>query len=285
MKKAITLLTIYIIAVIFDYGAFFSFFIRYLLMILLFCAFLKVRRIGKPDFKRVSLILFSMFVLGFILYTLIFTFHKDLAVTTLMVAITPTALASIVMIDILGGCKGHAASNVLATNVFIVFILPFLMPFIASQFSPPAVFSVLKSTLITFFLPYIASLLFKRYAKWTVLFINKINISFYVWICLMYLSMSKSVYFLKNSSNIGHLEISLLVFLVFSLCIASFLIGKLIGGEKYSLESSLAMGHKNNGFSVWFCLTYINPFVALGPATYILFQNLYLIYLIGRNKG
>jgi bile acid:Na+ symporter, BASS family len=284
MKRAITLLTIYLVAAAFDWGAGLSFLIRYMLMTLLFFAFLKVSRINKPDIGRVLSILFLMFFIGFAAYFLLLKVHQDIAEAALMVAITPTALASIVIIDILGGSKSHAASNVLVTNIFIVFALPFLMPLIVPDITFSATIAVLRSTLITFFLPYIAALIVKQYMRRATVIINSKNISYYVWAFLMYLSVSKSVYFLKYNSTISSRDIIFLISIVLLLCIVNFVVGRIIGGERYSLESSLALGHKNNGFGVWFSLTYINPFVALGPATYVLFQNLFLIFLIGRKK-
>ena len=284
MKRAITLLIIYIVAAVFDWGAALSFLIRYILMALLFFAFLKVDRIRKPDTVRVLSVLLSMFFIGFGSYFLLFKGHSNIAKAVLMVALTPTALASIVIIDLLGGNKSHAASNVLVTNIFIVFALPFLMPIIIPGISLSSIIVVLGSTLITFFLPYFTAIIFKQYMKRAVISINSVNISYYIWAFLMYLSVSKSVFFLKYNKTISNREIILLVLIVLILCIINFVLGKIIGGKKYSLETSLALGHKNNGFGVWFCLTYINPFVALGPSTYVLFQNLFLIFLIGRSK-
>jgi bile acid:Na+ symporter, BASS family len=285
MKRAITLLTIYLVAAVFDWGAGLSFLIRYMLMTLLFFAFLKVDRINKPDIGRVLSVLFSMFFIGFGAYFLLLKVNQDIAEAALMVAITPTALASIVIIDILGGNKSHAASNVLVTNIFIVFALPFLMPLIVPDITLGTTIAVLRSTLITFFLPYIAALIAKQYMRRATVIINSKNISFYIWAFLMYLSVSKSVYFLKYNNTVSTVDVIFLVIIVLGLCIINFIVGKMIGGERYSLETSLALGHKNNGFGVWFCLTYINPFVALGPSTYVLFQNLFLIFLMGRKKS
>ena len=282
MKNAIILLSIYILAGIFDYGAHLSFLIRYVLMALLFFSFLKVKNVGKPDIQRVASILFFMFFIGTISYFLLVNLYRDLAVSIFMVAITPTALASIVMIDILGGDKSHAASNVLVTNVFIIFMLPLLMPLLVQNIAFSVVLEVMQATFITFFAPFIAAFVVKLSLPRFTRVAATYNIGFYAWATLMYLSVSKSVYFLKCNKNIGSSEVIILILIVVIICIMNFAIGRIIGGKKLSLESSLALGHKNNGFSVWFCLAYINPLVALGPALYVLFQNLYLIFLVSR---
>mgnify|MGYP001803267665 CR=1 FL=1 len=35
--------------------------------------------------------------------------------------------------------------------------------------------------------------------------------------------------------------------------------------------------------SIWICLTFLTPVIALGPMFYIVFQNLYNSYLLARN--
>ena len=281
MKKAIVLIIIYVVAAIFDWGAGLSFLIRYLLMTLLFLSFLKVDKLEMPDIKLSVGIISSMIIIGSVCYFILVSINKGIAQTALIVSLTPTALASIVMLDILGGNKNHGASNVLITNIIIVVLLPFSMYFFKDS-SFYSILKILRSTMITFFAPYLAAYIVRRYLKCFSEFMNNINLGFYAWAMLMYLSVSKSVYFLKYNREYTGETIFALVLIVLVLCIINFYVGKLIGGKKHPLEISLALGHKNNGFGVWFSLTYLNPFIALGPATYVLFQNLYLIFLVSK---
>jgi BASS family bile acid:Na+ symporter len=67
-------------------------------------------------------------------------------------------------------------------------------------------------------------------------------------------------------------EIALASLLV---CVASFTIGRWIGGREFPRESSQSLGQKNTTFTIYLALAYASPVVALGPTCYVIWHNLW----------
>jgi BASS family bile acid:Na+ symporter len=66
-------------------------------------------------------------------------------------------------------------------------------------------------------------------------------------------------------------------------CIASFTLGRLIGGRAFAPEASQALGQKNTTFTIYLAMTYANPLVALGPTFYVLWHNLWNSWQLHRH--
>ena len=56
---------------------------------------------------------------------------------------------------------------------------------------------------------------------------------------------------------------------------ASFALGRWIGGREFPAEASQALGQKNTTFTIYLALTYASPLVALGPTFYVVWHNLW----------
>jgi bile acid:Na+ symporter, BASS family len=68
------------------------------------------------------------------------------------------------------------------------------------------------------------------------------------------------------------------------LCILYFFLGKRVVPASFQTEGKQALGQKNNGFTLWIALTFMNPLAVLGPVFYILFQNVYISWLLYKMK-
>ena len=58
-------------------------------------------------------------------------------------------------------------------------------------------------------------------------------------------------------------------------CSAQFLLGKVIG-QRYNarIAGGQALGQKNTVLAIWMALTYVHPIASIGPASYVVWQNI-----------
>ncbi|RPI30974.1 MAG: hypothetical protein EHM70_12615, partial [Chloroflexota bacterium] len=80
-----------------------AFLVRYLLMVMLFFAFLDLRIQLKNFGPGVWRVLLANIVIAFLTYGVISLFNHDLAVAGFLTGISPTATASPVLISFIGG--------------------------------------------------------------------------------------------------------------------------------------------------------------------------------------
>ena len=62
------------------------------------------------------------------------------------------------------------------------------------------------------------------------------------------------------------------------MCIILFKLGLRMGGKGFPEESSQILGQKNTILAIWIASTWFGPWVALGPLSYVLWQNLYIAW-------
>jgi BASS family bile acid:Na+ symporter len=99
--------------------------------------------------------------------------------------------------------------------------------------------------------------------------------SFYVWLLALFVVTAESSHFLRNDTTIPARTLLSIAAISLVICILNFGVGALIGGKGFRREASQALGQKNNSFTIWVALAFINPVVALGPTCYVLYHNAY----------
>ncbi len=167
-------------------------------------------------------------------------------------------------------------------------MVPLALPSLLGTAARVSVWEVLQPVFITVFVPLILARLVRLLPLGARAVVRKgKNFSFVIWLLNLFLICAKAVDFLRNGSagSTGLLPAIALVSLV--ICAVNFALGALIGGRNYWQEASQALGQKNNSFVIWMALTFINPFVAMGPTFYVLYHNLYnsfQIYLFEKRR-
>ncbi len=263
--------------------------IQYLLMAMLFFAFLDIEINPRSIQKGVLWILAANIAVAFTGFWLFSYFNHTLALVAFMTGIAPTAIASPVVISFIQGRVDYVTTAVVLTNVCIALILPFALPLVIGTAAPISIWTVLQPVLITMFVPLLLAQIATRLPQPARSAIRKGKaISFPLWLANLFIICSKAADFLRTGvaaslSLLG--EIALVSFLI---CIVNFGLGALLGGRNYWQEASQALGQKNNSFVVWAALTFISPLVAMGPTFYIIYHNLYnsfQIYLFERKRA
>lgn len=253
-----------------------SFLIQYLLMAMLFFAFLDI------EFQRRSFqwgllwILLANLAIAFVSYEALAAFDHTLALAAFLTAVAPTAIASPVIVSLIGGQVEYVVGAILLTNVAMAFVVPVALPSLLGKAARVSIWQMLEPVLLTVFVPLILARLARllppvpKTAVW-----KGKDYTFVLWVLNLFITCAKAVDFLRNGAggSIGLLPKIALISLV--ICALNFSVGALIGGRKFWQEGSQALGQKNNSFVIWVALTFINPLAAMGPTFYVLYHNLY----------
>ncbi|HHP7245003.1 MAG TPA: hypothetical protein ACFE0H_09995 [Elainellaceae cyanobacterium] len=284
MRSLLLFLTI-VLGVLVQSGYRYAFLIRYGIMVMLFFAFIEVQLGLKTLVNiRAASVLALMIGVACSSFCLLNLFDSDLALVAFMTAIAPTATAAPVVIGFLKGDVEYVTSAVVVTNCAIALLMPFLLPKIADQTISISSAEILVSTLAVVVLPLVVSQLLRRIAPAIAARLRQFkHLSFFIWLCILYLASSKAAHFISSELSASWQVVALSSLIALSLCVVHFSLGYWVERDGLSREVSQSLGHKNTVFSVWLCLTFLSPFVALGPMFYIVFQNLYNSYLLSRS--
>lgn len=266
-----------------------SFLIQYLLMTMLFFAFLDIEFKPQSFQKSVVWVLLANIAVAFISYVALAPFNLMLALAAFMTAIAPTAIAAPVIIGFIERKVEYVVAAVLLTNVASAVIVPFVLPSLLGAEIQVSVGEVLQPVLIVMFAPLILSQLVKLLSANAQAFIRKgKTFSFPIWLVNLFIISANASNFLRNENtdSVSTLIVIALVSLV--ICIVNFGVGALLGGRSHWQEASQSLGQKNLSFVIWIALTFINPLVAMGPTFYVLYHHLYnswSIYQFEKRQG
>jgi len=251
--------------------------IRWLVMGMLFLVFLQSRLSRSTLHRTHVVLLLTNIALGFGGWGIGWLIGgSDIALAAFFCGITPTAIAAPVIISFLRGRVEFVVAAFLLTNITISALLPLLLPLVLGRATPQAFLHVSTSVGIVVFIPMLLAWTvrtgYPKAAEWP----GRLrNVSFGIWVTTMFLITSNASNFLRQQADASRgtlLQIALASLIV---CAASFALGRLIGGREFSREASQALGQKNTALTIYLALTYAGPVVALGPACYVIWHNLW----------
>jgi BASS family bile acid:Na+ symporter len=274
--KGVSLLLTMLVGALFPQAHLLSFLIQYLLMVMLFFAFLDIEFKPQAFQKSVLWVLLANVTVAFVSYVALAPFSLMLALAAFMTAIAPTAIAAPVIIGFIEREVEYVVTSVVLTNIASAIIVPIVLPSLLGGEIHISVLEVLQPVLIVMFVPLILSRLVSRLPAGTQDFIRKGKVfSFPIWLVNLFIISANASDFLRNGNtdSISTLVVIALVSLI--ICIVNFSVGALLGGRSHWQEASQSLGQKNLSFVIWIALTFINPLVAMGPVFYILYHHLY----------
>jgi BASS family bile acid:Na+ symporter len=279
--KGLSLLFTMLLGGLFPQVHTFSFLIQYLLMIMLFFAFLDIEFRPRTFQKSVLWVLLANVVLAFISYALLASFGVTLALAGFMTAIAPTAIAAPVVISFIEREVEYVVAAVLLTNIASAVIVPLALPSLLGAELHISVWEVLQPVLIVMFLPLILVRLAVYLPSNAQGMLHKGKpFSFLVWLGNLFIISADASNFLRNGDGNSTATLMTIALISLAICVVNFSVGALLGGQRHWQESSQSLGQKNLSFVIWVALTFINPLVAIGPMFYILYHHLYNSWLI-----
>ena len=193
-------------------------------------------------------------------------------------AICPTAAAAPVIVDKLGGNIASLTVYLLIANGFTSIIIPLFFPLMekgADITFAMAAWLVLQRVLMVLIIPLCLALLSRKYLpKFVTWLKTKRNLAFYLWSFILSIIMGLAM------QNILHAPISgwvltALCIIPLILAVVQFSIGKLVGhhyGD--SIGAGQALGQKNTVVGIWLTLSFLNPYAAIAPCVYVIWQNI-----------
>jgi BASS family bile acid:Na+ symporter len=266
-----------------------SFLIQYLLMAMLFFAFLDIDIHPQSFQKGVVWVLLANLSVAFVGYWLVSFFDINLALAAFMTAIAPTAISSPVIISFIEGRVEYLVASVLLTNVSMALVVPVALPFLVGAAVKISIWEVLQPVLIVMFVPLILARFAMRLPQKAQALIRKGKpFSFPIWLLNLFIISAKAADFLRNEHSASLTALAAVALISLAICMVNFALGAWLGGRQYWQESSQALGQKNNSFVIWVALTFLNPLVAMGPTFYVLYHNLYnswQIYLFEKRRN
>ena len=283
--KTLLLILVITLGAFFPYGHPYAPLIKYILMILLFFAFLEIK-IDREIIKRSHFIILSLNVaIPISLFFVINLFNNSVAEAAFITALAPTAIAAPVIISLLGGRVEYVTFSLILTNSVIAFLIPFLLPFLLNKSADISVIDILLPILYVFLIPLIIAKITKIFLPKIHSFFIKIKDSaFYFLLIGIYLGTSRASNYISTEMTSSLTILFVIAAFSMLICFTDFSLGKLIGGKEDYLETGQSLGQKNNAFTIWIALTFISPIAVLGPVFYILFQNIYISWQL-HNKS
>ncbi len=262
--------------------------IQYLLMVMLFFAFLDIDIQPRLFKKSMLWVLLGNISIAFAAYWILSFFDLNLALAAFVTATAPTAIAAPVIISFIDGQVDYVMGMVLLTNVIMALVVPLALPFVIGATGQISVWQVLWPVLLTMFVPLILARLVAYLPPAPKLAIRRgKSLSFPIWMANLFIVSAKASDFLRNNSTVSISTVVNIALVSLVICVINFALGALIGGRRYWQETSQALGQKNNSFSIWIALTFVSPLVAVGPTFYVLYHNLYntwQIYLFEKRR-
>ena len=191
-------------------------------------------------------------------------------------AITPTATAAPVIVNLLGGSITFATAGFLLGTLCVSAALPLAVPVVLHQpvwnIVPPILFRVVVVTL----LPLLAArLLRRRFGQRAKNWGKRLTAStLYAWILLVaIIAASASQTFRDQTAGASRADALWVALGDLFLCVLFFGLGALIGGRGHRRECAQLLGQKNTSYTTYLAFACDAPFAALGPAFYVFFHN------------
>jgi BASS family bile acid:Na+ symporter len=281
--KVLGLVLMIVMGILFPQFGSLSFLIQYLLMAMLFLAFLDIEFRPGSFHKGVIWVVLANIAIAFAGYGILRPFSLDLALTAFITGIAPTAIAAPVIIGFLQGQVEFVAAAVLLGNLTMSLVLPVALPFVVGDVVKVSIWQVLRPVLITMLIPLLLARASHLLPSTSQSLIRRGKaFSFALWLSALLISTAKASDFLRSDGSASAAVVLPIALISLIICIVNFSLGALLGGERFRQESSQSLGQKNNAFVIWVALTFINPLVAMGPTFYILYHNLYNSWQIYR---
>ena len=255
-----------------------SFLTPYLIFTMLLLTFCKVSPHDlRPKMLHLWLLLIQ--ILGSLaVYLLLYRFNRIVAEGAMVCIICPTATAAAVITQKLGGSAASLTTYTLIGNIGAAIAVPALFPLIEVQadISFWGSFSVILSRVFPLLIcPFLVAWFLRAFVpKVHKVLLSYHELAFYLWGISLAIVTAQTLYSLINDPADGFTEIMIAV-AALVVCCLQFFLGKTIGSV-YSdrISGGQALGQKNTILAIWMAHTYLNPLSAVGPGSYVLWQNI-----------
>ncbi len=226
--------------------------------------------------------------------------------------VMPTATAAPIIAGKLGGSIQNLTTFSLLSNIATALIVPAFFPIVnpsANIDFLTAMWQILRKIGPLLLLPFISAWLlrlgyeayFRRRGESRIFTLSTTwaSMPFYLWIVLLIVLIGKITYTLITEQYSGWSIFALCIGALLT-CLFQFVLGRWIGfnfpasshgadyndilvnpqaahysiNQKSRITAGQAFGQKNTALGIWMTQMYLNPLASIGPAAYIIWQNL-----------
>lgn len=250
-----------------------------LIFCMLFLTFCKISP-KNMKFSRLHLWLILIQLGGSLLiYGAIAPFNTEVAQGILICVLAPTATAAAVITGMLGGNIAFLASFVFLSNIGVALSAPVIfsllgtnstLPFwesfgyIGRQVFPLLIFPLFGAWLVHYLMP--------RFHRWL---LSVQILAFYMWSLALTIVTGRTVTFLLEQPDPHYWNEILLAVLSLVVCVFQFWLGRKLGKiDHNTVAGGQGLGQKNTILAIWMSQIYLCPTAAVGPAAYVLWQNI-----------
>lgn len=255
-----------------------SFLTPFLIFTMLLLTFCKVSPYDlRPKMLHLWLLLIQIFG-SLAVYLFLYRFNQIVAEGAMVCVICPTATAAAVITQKLGGSAASLTTYTLIGNIGAAIAVPVLFPLIEvhADISFWGSFGIILSRVFPLLIcPFLVAWILRSFVpKVHKVLLGYHELAFYLWGVSLAIVTAQTLYSLINDPADGFTEIMIAV-AALAVCCLQFFLGKTIG-SKYNdrISGGQALGQKNTILAIWMAHTYLNPLSAVGPGSYVLWQNI-----------
>ena len=278
-------------AVFYKWMGIVAFLSPYLIFLMLFITYCRLSpKEIKPGKFDLYLLLIQMGLSAGVYGTLCWTNHT-VAEGVFICVFVPTATAAPVITSMLGGKIKTVVTYSLVSNLAVALTGPVILALIGdhSEYTFGQSFMMILSEVFPLLiLPMITAFGIKSiFPSLHHKIATHQQLSFYIWALSLFIIVGSCVSFAINHWDPKSSWLMLwLTIGAGAVCILQFRIGRRFGdkfGDKVAGGQSLMQ--KNTVLAVWLALAYMNPIASIGPAAYILWQNIVNSWQIARHDS
>lgn len=250
-----------------------------LIFCMLFLTFCKISS-RHVKFSRLHMWLLLIQLCGSLLvYAVLAPFNTELAQGIMICVLAPTATAAAVITGMLGGNVAFLAGFVFLSNVLVALSAPVLFSFLGTNSALPFWESfgyICRQVVPLLILPLVGAW-FVRYflPRFHRRLLSVQILAFYMWSLALTIVTGRTVTFLLEQPDPHYANEIGLALLALGICILQFYTGRRLG-RRYgnTVAGGQGLGQKNTILAIWMAQIYLCPTAAVGPAAYVLWQNL-----------
>lgn len=263
-----------------DWIGYLEFLTPYLIFIMLTITYTRVKP-GEFRITRFQWRLLLVQMLGcWLAYLALLPVSEPVATAAFLCIFMPTATAAPVVTGMLGGSVTKLATYSLLINLTVAVTAPVFLSIVndsgrnipfAESFT-----TICAQVIPLLILPLVVALLLRYSApRLHHAIAGHQSISFWMWAVALFIVMGRAVSFMIKQP-LSELPVMLgMAIAALVVCCLQFITGRLVGarlGDRIS--GAQGLGQKNTILGIWMALTYLHPLVSVGPAAYIVWQNI-----------
>jgi BASS family bile acid:Na+ symporter len=249
-----------------------------LLFLMLLFPFAKIAP-RDVKFSRLHMIMIAVQLFGSLgVYVLLREWDPVIAESVLICVLAPAATSSAVITGLLGGSVGFLTSYMLASNLMVSVTAPILFSYIGVHQDIPfgeSVWTIARQVMPVLLFPLLLAWLIRGWMPGVQRWLLRMQQApFYLWVFALTIVTGKTVHFLLEQENPNYVTEFSIAALTMVVCVLQFRLGRWLGGRTGDpVSAGQGLMQKNTVLAIWMSQIYLDPVASVGPAAYILWQN------------